>query len=275
MSRFNRGPEGAPKGPRRFAPRPPPADLPTALPEGAPRLVCGLQAVREAVRAHGRELGHVYVERDGGPQLDALARFAADQGANVSRLGRDALDHLAHGARHQGVVAYARPLAHVALETLDVGPGALLVALDELEDPQNFGAILRSAVAFGAAAVIYPEHHAAPLTPATFRASAGAVEHARLCKVASLPTALETLAARGATVVGLDADAPESLADVAADGAVVVVVGAEGKGLRKGVKRACTALARLPMSGPLGSLNASVACGVALYEIARRRPPAP
>ena len=114
---------------------------------------------------------------------------------------------------------------------------AIIVALDEIEDPQNFGAVIRSAVALGATGVIWPEHHAAPLSPATFRASAGAVEHARLCRVGALPRALEHLREAGATVIGLDANAEQRVEDVELDGPVVLVVGAEGKGLRGPVKR--------------------------------------
>ncbi len=147
---------------------------------------------------------------------------------------------------------------------------SVVVALDELEDPQNFGAVIRSAVALGAAAILWPEHHAAPLTSATFRASAGAVEHARLCRVKSLVSALEELR-QVALVVGLDAHAPSVVASVVEPRATVVVVGAEGKGLRKAVKRCCTVLARLPMGGPMDSLNASVAAGIALYEVFRDR----
>jgi 23S rRNA (guanosine2251-2'-O)-methyltransferase len=152
-----------------------------------------------------------------------------------------------------------------------MGDDTVIVALDEIEDPQNFGAVIRSAVALGASAILWPEHHAAPLSPATFRASAGAVEHARLCRVAKLPAALDALRDAGASVVGLDANAGRALADVEAPGAVVLVVGAEGKGLRRPVKSACTTLARLPMRGPIDSLNASVAAGIGLYEILRAR----
>ena len=237
------------------------------------RIVCGLQPVREAIRAHGAKLERVVVEapRPPSPQLDALARFAADQGATVERKPRSDLDRMAQGARHQGAVAIAPELRVLALSELTLGPDALLVALDELEDPQNFGAIIRSAVAMGATAVMWPEHRSAPLTPATFRASAGAVEHATLCRVPALPHALETLRASEITVVGLDATGDVDIDRAALTGPVALVVGAEGKGLRKTVKRSCDVLARLPMRGPLGSLNASVSIAIALYEALRQR----
>lgn len=237
------------------------------------RLVTGLQPVREAIRVHGDKLVRVLVDQAGGPQLDAVARFATDRGAKVEKVSRADLDRASKGARHQGAIAYAPDFHIVSLAEIADGlsPSDVVVALDELEDPQNFGAVIRSAVALGASAIVWPEHHAAPLSPATFRASAGAVEHARLCRVGSLPAALGALRDAGAHIVGLDASADHAVADVAKEGAVVLVVGAEGKGLRKPVKRACTTLARLPMKGPIDSLNASVAAGIALYEMMRSR----
>lgn len=240
------------------------------------RLVTGLQPVREAIRVHGDKLERVLVEKDGGPQIEAVARFAKDRGASVELVARGELDRASKGARHQGAIAYAPDLTLVPLEAIvsELGPNTLVVALDELEDPQNFGAVIRSCVALGANAILWPEHHAAPLSPATFRASAGAVEHATLCRVSALPNALERLRDAGATIIGLDANAEHSLPKVAFEGPVVLVVGAEGKGLRKPVKRACTELASLPMTGVLDSLNASVAAAIAIYEVLRRRTPA-
>lgn len=241
------------------------------------RLVTGLQPVREAIRVHGDKLERVLVEDTGGPQIEAVARFAHDRGATVARVSRGELDRVSKGARHQGTIAYAPDLSIVRIEELEteLEEAPIIVALDEIEDPQNFGAVIRSAVALGATAILWPEHHAAPLSPATFRASAGAVEHARLCRVNSLPAALDRLRSRGAAVVGLDANAPHDIRAVTAEGAIVLVIGAEGKGLRRPVKRACSELARLPMSGAIDSLNASVAAGIALYEMVRRRVGAP
>jgi 23S rRNA (guanosine2251-2'-O)-methyltransferase len=238
------------------------------------RLITGLQPVREAIRVHGERLERVLVEERGGPQIEAVARFATDRGASVVRVQRGELDRASKGARHQGAIAYAPDLVVIGIDELakDLPKDAVIIALDEIEDPQNFGAVIRSAVALGATSVLWPEHHAAPLSPATFRASAGAVEHARLCRVSALPSALDRLQAAGATIVGLDANGEKDIRDVEADGPVVLVIGAEGKGLRKPVKRACTELARLPMTGVLDSLNASVAGGIAVYEMIRRRP---
>jgi 23S rRNA (guanosine2251-2'-O)-methyltransferase len=247
------------------------------------RVVCGIQAVREAIRAHGAKLERVAVEaspsvsrppasgREGAPQLEALARYARDHGAVVDRLARSDLDKIARGVRHQGAIAFAPDLVIVAVDDVPVGDGTLVVALDEMQDPQNFGAVIRSAVAMGATAVMWPEHRSAPLSSATFRASAGAIEHATLCRVGSLPAALATLRARGVAVIGLDMTGDSPIERVDLSGPVVLVVGAEGKGLRRPVKSGCDALVRLPMPGPIDALNASAAVAIALYEVVRQR----
>lgn len=263
-----RRPPARPGAPKKFyPPRRPPEGPP---PEG--RLICGLQPVREAVRAHGARLLRVILEESPSPTLDALGRFAADQGIAVTREPRGELDHRALGGRHQGAVAYA-PALEVLTSTAEVAAAGepLVLCLDELEDPQNFGAIVRSAVALGATCVVWPEHHSAPLSAAMFRASAGAVEHACLVRVPALPGELMALRERGVVVVGLDADAKNTLSDLDLRGPVAIVVGSEGRGLRKPVKQACTRLARLPMTKLLGSLNASVAAAIALYEVGRQR----
>jgi 23S rRNA (guanosine2251-2'-O)-methyltransferase len=138
-------------------------------------------------------------------------------------------------------------------------------------DPQNFGAVIRSAVALGATAILWPEHSSAPLSPATFRASAGAIEHAALCRVPALAEALQALASRGVTAVALDAQGTVELRTIDLTGPVVIVIGAEDKGVRRPVRAACQHTARLPMRGPIGSLNASVAGAIALYEVVRQR----
>jgi 23S rRNA (guanosine2251-2'-O)-methyltransferase len=239
------------------------------------RIICGLQPVREAIRADGARLARVMVlepsSAEASPQLEALARFASDHGARVERVARSELDRVSRGVRHQGAIAFASELLVIPLHDIVLDDRALVVALDEIQDPQNFGAVVRSAVAMSASAVVWPEHRSAPLSPATFRASAGAIEHATLCRVSSLPPALESLRERGLCVVGLDAHGPASIDRIDLARPVAIVVGAEGKGLRKTVKRACDTLARLPMPGPIGSLNASVAVAIALYECVRQR----
>jgi len=235
------------------------------------RLVYGLQPVREAVRVHGAALEKVVIEHRASPTIEAVGRFAEGRGVNLEVTSRAELDRITGGGRHQGVLAVAPDLKIYRIDALPLESKSIVVALDGIMDPQNFGAIVRSAVALGATAVLWPEHSSAPLTPATFRASAGAIEHAALCRVSSLPDALRSLSERGVKVIALDAQGPTTLGDIDLAGPVAIVIGAEDKGARKPVLKACEHVARLPMTGPIGSLNASVAGALALYEILRQR----
>ena len=144
------------------------------------RLVTGLQPVREAIRVHRSALKRVALEQKDSPTLEALGRFAADQGVpEVVRVPRTELDRWTDGGQHQGVTAWAPELTLLAVEELLADPTLLALALDGIQDPQNFGAVIRSAVGVANAAVLWGEHSSAPLSTAAGRASAGAIEHAR------------------------------------------------------------------------------------------------
>ncbi len=251
----------------------PPSQAPLpAVPTHAPRLVLGLQPVRAAIRANGAKLGAVFVESGENQRLEAISRFATDQGvARVEVLGRPSLDKLSAGVLHQGVAAYAPELELQDLETLLADPQLLAIVLDKVQDPQNFGAVLRSAVGFAASGVIWGEHSSAPLGPATLRASAGAAEFARLCRVASLPKALAQATEAGVQVLGLDAQADRPLAAWDLTRPTLLVIGSEHEGMTPAVRRGCTGFGRLVAPGPVESLNASVAAAVALYESFRQR----
>jgi 23S rRNA (guanosine2251-2'-O)-methyltransferase len=234
------------------------------------RLIVGLQPVREALRAHGSDAKALYVLKDN-PRIDRLAEFATGFGVEVRAVSAGELDRLTHNARHQGVALLAPTLTLVDWEQVVSRPELLAVALDKISDPQNFGAIVRSAVALGNAAVLWGEHSSAPLTPATFRASAGAVEHATLCRVGSLVTALDRADAMAVQIVGLDAQADRALGDLDLRLPTVIALGSEDRGLSRAVRQRCTAVAKLPMTKTLDSLNVSAAAAIALYEAAQQR----
>jgi 23S rRNA (guanosine2251-2'-O)-methyltransferase len=244
-----------------------PLPLPEA-PEGAPRLILGQNPVREAIRAHKRRVHEVLIESPANPRVEALERFARDQDLQVRSVSRAELDRLSQGGRHQGVAAWAEPLQLVRPEELLGDPQLMAIALDGVVDPQNFGAVVRSAVGVAGAAVVFPENAAAPLTPTTFRASAGAVEHARLCRVKSLPAFLLEAQARGVRIVGLAPEAVTSLDEIDFSGPTILVIGSEEDGMARATRRACTDLAKLMSSNLVQSLNASVAAGIALYAAA-------
>lgn len=230
----------------------------------------GLQPVRAAIRARRDALGAVLLESDA-PRLEAIGRFARDQGvARVEVVGRPLLDRLSGGVQHQGAAAFAPELPLASLDDLLVRPDLLGVALDRIQDPQNFGAVVRSLVALGGNALLWGEHASAPLGPATQRAAAGAIEFATLYRVVSLPGALSRAAEAGIRVVGLDAAAERPLHALGLSSPVLLVIGSEHAGMTPAVRRACTDLARLHAPGPVESLNASVAAALALYEASKK-----
>mgnify|MGYP003609892327 CR=1 FL=1 len=180
--------------------------------------------------------------------------------------------NLPQGAVHQGISLKIPPLEAVAIEDFEPKRGATILMLDQITDPQNVGAILRSAAAFGAAGVILQDRHAPKLTGALAKAAAGAVDQIDTAHVVNLSRALETLAELGWRAVGLDGHSEKTL-DQALDGApTVLVLGSEGEGLRRLVAEHCDELAKIPMPGGFESLNVSAAAAVALYESARTRP---
>lgn len=178
---------------------------------------------------------------------------------------------LPQGAVHQGLALLASPPAVPSLEELlDSLPGdALLVVLDQVTDPQNVGAILRSAAAFGVRAVLVPRRHAPPVTGALAKAASGALEHVPLIEIGNLDRALQKLKQTGFWCLGLDAAADRSIADAKLDRRLALVMGAEGSGLRRLTAERCDLLVRLPTRGPISTLNVSNAAAVALYELSR------
>ena len=242
------------------------------------RVVYGVNPVRELLRAGGEGLAELWLA-EGAERPRAfseLERLGRERGAKVRTAPRPRLDRLAGGAAHQGVVAVVADYRYRDVEDLlaaarerDEPP--LLVVLDGVEDPQNLGAVVRSAHALGAHGVILPRDRAAGVTPAAAKASAGAVEHCPVARVANLSRTLEQLKEAGVWSVAAVPDGDRALREVDLAGATALVVGGEGEGVRPLVRRTCDFTARIPMAGRLGSLNASAAAAIALYEAARQR----
>lgn len=199
-----------------------------------------------------------------GPALSA-------RGIEPEILDPDALAaRLPEGAVHQGIAVLAAPLPQVALEA--ISPQGPVVALDQVTDPHNVGAILRTAAAFGAAAVIAPERGAPPPSSALAKAATGALEHVPYIQTPNLARALESLKQAGYWIVGLDGDADAPLEEIADGRPLVLVLGAEGEGLRHLTRQRCDMLARLELPGAIKSLNVSNAAAIALYAVTRPRP---
>ena len=236
--------------------------------------VFGRIPVLECLRAGRRQAHRLFLLR-GGRDLEAIRRAAR---VPVEEVARHELDLMAPGMAHQGVILEADPVPVRRMEDWARGPfaaDAVAVALDGVEDPHNFGAVIRSAAACGACGVIFAKDRAAPLSPAAVKSAAGAVEYVDLVQVTNLVRSFGMLKEAGFWVAGLDAEGPQTLWEADLGGRVVLVVGSEGRGMRPLVRRHCDLLVRIPLTGPITSLNASVSAGVGLAECVRRRASAP
>ncbi len=237
-------------------------------------VVTGRNAVQEALKA-GRNLDHVLVakgERSG--SIVPILALCRERGIPVKETNPRKLDQLC-GPHHQGIAAVSACKEYASLDNLflaaeKAGEPPFFVICDGIEDPHNLGAILRSAEATGVHGVIVPKRHGAGLTSAVYKASAGAVEYVPVARVANITQTIKEIQKRGVWVYGLDMGG-ETWCSADLSGATALVVGSEGRGISRLVKDACDLLVSLPMSGHIGSLNASVACGVLLYEGLRQR----
>ncbi|MCS7251205.1 MAG: 23S rRNA (guanosine(2251)-2'-O)-methyltransferase RlmB [Anaerolineae bacterium] len=237
----------------------------------------GRHAVYEALRARRRRIYRLLIAEGLQPRpiLEEIQALAIRQGIPIQSVPRARLDAITKG--HQGIVAETDPYPYADLEeawaqSAGRSDPPLWLALDCLQDPQNFGTLLRAAEAIGVHGVLFPEHRSARVTPAVVNASAGAVEHLLVVQVTNLVRALEQLKAWGMWIVGLQQD-PRAIRYDQADlsGPIALVVGNEESGIRPLVRRTCDSLIYLPMRGRVASLNAATAGAIALYEIARRR----
>ncbi|MBP6774822.1 MAG: 23S rRNA (guanosine(2251)-2'-O)-methyltransferase RlmB, partial [Gemmatimonadaceae bacterium] len=208
-----------------------------------------------------------------GARVDALIQRAKELRIPVETTDTMQLDRISRGGLHQGVAAELQQLAAYTLEEVIAsadGP-PLLVILDGIEDPQNVGAILRTANAAGVHGVVRQARHAARLDGAVAKASAGAVNHIQIATVVNIARTIEELKEKGIWTVGLDGTATETYDEVDYTIPTAFVLGAEGDGLRRLVRETCDRLVRIPMLGEVESLNVSVAAGVALFEAVRQR----
>jgi len=237
----------------------------------------GIHAVHEALEA-GRALERIVIASGRhGQRIEELVQLARRRGVPVRFEDRTQVDRLAGTPEHQGVVALAAARAPLSLEELLAKISraqdrkGLVVLLDGSEDPSHLGAIVRTALAAGADGVVIPERRAAGLTEAVDRSSAGALAHLPVARVNNLPRAMEELKEAGFWLVGLDERAEKSYAEQDFTGPIAIVLGSEGEGLHELVRKRCDFLVSIPTTGPVRSLNVSVAAGVVLFEVLRQR----
>jgi len=236
------------------------------------RYLCGVHPVYGALAAGKPPIERIHIAREiRSARLREILEMAQARGVPIRKEDRAALDRLARGEVHQGIVAVASEFEYSPAEKLFEPAAPCIVVLDGVEDPHNLGAIIRTAEACSVSGVVVPERHSAPLGAAAAKAAAGALAYVPVVRVGNLVNFLKHLKERNFWVVGVDADAERLWTEFDYKGAVALVLGAEHRGLRRLVREHCDALVKLPMAGKIESLNVSVAAGVVLYEVLRQR----
>jgi 23S rRNA (guanosine2251-2'-O)-methyltransferase len=239
----------------------------------------GRNPVLEALKAN-RPINNILLAKGIGhhPTVSEIIKLTKEKRISLHWDEKKALDKISRTGRHQGVIAFAAAHAYVEVETLlrlakDRNEPPFIILLDGIEDPQNLGAILRTADAVGAHGIVILKRRAVGLTAGVARASAGAVEYVGVAQVPNLSTAIEDLKQAGLWIIGVEAEGEKSYAETDLSGPIAVVIGGEGKGISRLVKENCDLLANIPMRGKISSLNTSVAAGLVLYEAFRQRSP--
>ena len=236
----------------------------------------GKNAVMEALKA-GRPLDKIYIARG---EQDKALRFIAQKGkaagAVISEVDRRKLDAMSVTHAHQGVIAVAAvreysTVADILALAAEKGEAPLVVVCDEISDPHNLGAIIRTAECAGAHGVVIPKHRSAGITAVVEKTSAGAVEHVAVARVVNLAAALKELQEAGVWVFGTAADGEKSLWEADLKGPAALVIGSEGSGMSRLTRESCDFLLSIPLRGKVSSLNASAAAAVVLYEVLRQR----
>ena len=232
-------------------------------------ILSGINPILESLKA-GRPLDRILIAKGaGGARLQEIIDLARRASVSVRFEERAGLDRLAGTPAHQGVVAMGAAQRYAELDEVAAAP--LLVVLDGVEDPHNLGAIIRTAHAAGAGAVIIPERRAVGLTDVVAKAAAGAIEYLPVVRATNINRTLEELKSRGYWIYGLDERGVEDYARVEYNTPTTLVFGGEGKGLHEQVRKHCDVLVRIPLEGHIPSLNVSVAAGIVLFECKRRR----
>ncbi|MDA0676587.1 MAG: 23S rRNA (guanosine(2251)-2'-O)-methyltransferase RlmB [Chloroflexi bacterium] len=237
----------------------------------------GRRAVLEALRAE-REISRILMA-DGieiGPQVSEIVMLAGELEIPVDAVSRNELERVSHTGKHQGVIAIVADPRYASVEEMvhladERGVPPLIIVLDGVQDPHNFGAVARTANAAGAHGIVIPERRAVGITPGAIRASAGALEHVLVAREPNISRTVRYLSQLGMKVIGLDAEGTATHIGADLTGPTAIVVGSEGQGISSEVRSGCDELVAIPMYGEIASLNASVSAAVVLYEAVRQR----
>lgn len=246
---------------------------------GKAEIIYGVHPVVEALKAGRRTFRMIYIStartRKAPPWLHGLRVLAESLEIPIDSVPLSRLDSLAGTDGHQGIAAKVGPyplqgIADLLGEQASPLPDRFLVLLDHVVDPHNFGALVRTAHCAGAQGIIVPKDRSAPPTATVSKVSAGALEHVRLVRVTNMVDTIKVLKKEGVWIIGLDGEADESIFTIECPGSVAIVIGGEQRGIRPLIKRHCDLLLAIPQKGKIDSLNASVAGGIAMYEIYRQ-----
>lgn len=239
-------------------------------------LIIGRNAVIEALKSD-RTIDNIVVAKgDTKGSINVLLALAKEKKIIVKEVDRRKLDQISENGNHQGVVAYVTPYKYVEVEDIlgfakSKGEAPFIVILDEIEDPHNFGAIIRTAETCGVHGIIIPKRRNVGVTPIVYKSSAGAIEHMKIAKVSNINSTIDYLKKEGIWIYGAHMDTKTYCYDANYSGAAALVIGSEGKGISKLTKEKCDVLVKIPMVGEITSLNASVAGGILMYEILKQR----
>jgi 23S rRNA (guanosine2251-2'-O)-methyltransferase len=241
------------------------------------QIIYGIHPVKEALKSSHLQIEKILIgTQTPHPSLQSVIDLASKRKIPVTLTTRDSLERMTKGGVHQNVVGLVKetPYADIA-EILSswkrTGDKALFLILDGIQDPQNFGSLIRTALGCGVHGIIIPRDRSVGITPVVVKASAGAAAHLPIARVANIAAAIEALKKEGIWVYGASGEAKDLIYQLDLDMDLAIVVGAEGKGIRPLVKKKCDRLLSIPMKGPVSSFNASVSGGIILYEVMKQR----
>ncbi|SCG84121.1 RNA methyltransferase, TrmH family [Proteiniborus sp. DW1] len=236
----------------------------------------GRNPVIEAIKS-GREIDKILIAK-GSEQgsIQKIIGMAKEKRIVIQYVEKAKLDAMSETKAHQGVIALVTPYSYKTVDDImkaaeDKNEDPFIIILDEIEDPHNLGAIIRTAECAGAHGVIIPKRRAVGLTPVVIKASAGAVEYMNIAKVSNIASTIEELKERGVWIYGADMDGEQDYFNRDLSGPIAIVIGSEGKGIGRLIREKCDFLVKIPMNGKISSLNASVAASVMMYEVLRQR----
>lgn len=241
------------------------------------RIIYGINPVLEALKSHPEYFKDILIASGRvGQAAEKIKKLAEQHGIKCRIVEKNEIERLAQTPHHQGVIGTLAEFKYADIEDVlerwkSSGEKAFILILDCIQDPQNLGSLIRTAHAAGAHGVIIPKDRAAEVTPVVVKASAGAIEHTLVCRVTNIADTIPRLKDAGIWVIGIEADSRQDIYSFDMNTDMAIVIGSEGKGIRRLVKERCDVCLSIPMKGSISSLNASVAGGIALFEVVRQR----